>query len=438
MPQHQYSAEVIAQALARALEAPVAPGSITDAVKATVFPLLDLLGIRAAVFYAACDSPLGTAPPVKITMPGAAQPQVPLTLSKGLEDYVAMCAGQLTTHEDTAFAHEHLRHLPAALAASSSLWTTIGHAHIRMGTLALIDPSRRDFETQEISLIRMFATQLATTLHAAPPAKKEEPKPSPHEILAVTALSSQEVTGVMDSYMEFHKIMSGVSRDLINPLTGMRGYLDLLKTEPLTEQQQRYLMKLEEQTDKLKSIIISLQSAGPYTRPAPPTPQEPYSVAAAASVSQPPASTPASEAVPNVRTMPLPAARNAKILLVQRNDAVLAFQKSVLGTIGAEVVVAQAGWEAINCLKTDNVDAVIIDDELDGDFTSHKLFHWIADNKPELANHVLMTLSASSASADWVEEEHVPHVKKPLQLVNLFSGVQQVLGISDRNSKLLN
>lgn len=434
MPQHQYSAEVIAQALARALQAPVAPGSITDAVKTTVFPLLDLLGIRAAVFYAACDSPLGTAPPVKITMPGAAQPQVPLTLSKGLEDYVAASPGQLTTHEDSVFAHEHLRHLPAALAASSSLWTTIGHTHLRMGTLALIDPSRREFATQEISLIKMFATQLATTLHAAPPAKKEEPKPAPHEILAVTALSSQEVSGVMDSYMEFHKIMSGVSRDLINPLTGMRGYLDLLKTEPLSEQQQRYLTKLEEQTDKLKSIIVSLQSAGPYMRPAPPAPQEPYSVAAAATATP----APVPEAAVNVRTMPVPAARNARILLVQRNEAVLAFQKSVLGTIGAEVLVAQAGWEAINCLKTEQVDAVIIDDELDGDFTSQKLFHWIADNKPELTNHVLMTLSSSSASADWVEEEHVPHVKKPLQLVSLFSGVQEVLGIQDRNSKLLN
>jgi len=435
MPQHQYSAEVIAQALARALEAPVAPGSITDAVKATVTPLLDLLGIRAAVFYAACESPLGSAPPVKVTMPGAAQPQVPLTLSKGLEDYVASSPGQLTTHEDTVFAHEHLRQLPAALAASSSLWTTIGHTHLRMGTLALIDPARRDFETQEISLIKMFATQLATTLHAAPPAKKEEPKPAPHEILAVTALSSQEVTGVMDSYVEFHKIMSGVSRDLINPLTGMRGYLDLLKTEPLTEQQQRYLAKLEEQTDKLKAIIVSLQSAGPYARPAPPMPQEPYSVTAAAAHAAP---APAAEPTPNVRTMPLPAARNARILLVQRNDAVLAFQRSVLGTIGAEVIVAQAGWEAINYLKSERIDAVIIDDELDGDFTSQKLFHWIVDNKPELAGHVLMTLSASSNSAAWVEEEHVPHVKKPLQLVSLFSGVQEVLGIPDRNSKLLN
>lgn len=432
MPQHQYSAEVIAQALARALQAPPAPGNITDAVRATVFPLLDLLGIRAAVFYAACESPLGTAPPVKITIPGAAQPQVPLTLSKGLEDYVAMSPGQLTTHEDTTFAHEHLRHLPAALAASSSLWTTVGHTHVRMGTLALIDPSRREFETQEISLIKMFATQLATSLHATPPAKQEEPKPAPHEILAVTALSAQEVTGVMDSYMEFHKIMSGVSRDLINPLTGMRGYLDLLKSEPLSEQQQRYLAKLEEQTDKLKSIIVSLQSTGPYVRPSPPSPQEPYSVAAAAPAQAAP------EPAANLRTMPLPAGRNAKILLVQRNDAVLAFQKSVLSTIGAEVVVAQAGWEAISALKTDKIDAVIIDDELDGDFTSHKLFHWIAENKPELAGHVLMTLSPSSSSADWVEEEHVPHVTKPLQLVNLFSGVQQVLGIPDRTSKLLN
>lgn len=433
MPQHQYSAEVIAQALARALQAPVAPGNAADAVSSIVVPLLDLLGIRAAVFYSACESPLGTVPPIKITMPNAAQPQVPLTISKGMEDYVAMSPGQITTHEDQMFAHEHLRQLPAALAASSSLWTTIGHEHLRLGTLALVDPAHREFQTQEIALIRMFATQLAATLHAVPPAQPEEPKPSPVEILAVTSLPAQEVAGVMDSYVEFHKIMAGVSRDLINPLTGMRGYLDLLKTEPLSEQQQRYLAKLEEQTDKLKAIIISLQSAGPYTRPAAPVPQVPYSVAAEA-----PAPAPQPEIPANVRTMPLPAARNAKILLVQRNDAVLAFQKSVLSTIGADVVVAQAGWEAINYLKTESIDAVIIDDELDGDFTSQKLFHWITDNKPELATHVLMTLSASSKSSAWVEEEHVPHVKKPLQLVNLFSGVQQVLGIQDKGSKHLN
>src|SRR5437867_3996664 len=60
--------------------------------------------------------------------------------------------------------------------------------------------------------------------------------------------SSREV----DRYIESTKLIGNVSRDLINPLTAIMGYIDLLKVEGLDDRCQQYIQKLQSQTEKMQ------------------------------------------------------------------------------------------------------------------------------------------------------------------------------------------
>jgi len=58
-------------------------------------------------------------------------------------------------------------------------------------------------------------------------------------------------------------LIGNVSRDLINPLTAIIGYIDLLKAEGLDDRCKQYLQKLQSQTEKMQDIVMALNSAPP-------------------------------------------------------------------------------------------------------------------------------------------------------------------------------
>jgi hypothetical protein len=67
---------------------------------------------------------------------------------------------------------------------------------------------------------------------------------------------------------------------------------------------------------------------------------------------------------------------------------------------------------------------------MDGDWPGRKLYAWICEHKPELRDRVLMTIGSrpNPEIQELIDENHLPHVSKPLQMVELFAGIQQILG----------
>ena len=128
----------------------------------------------------------------------------------------------------------------------------------------------------------------------------------------------------------------------------------------------------------------------------------------------------------------------AKILLVQRSEAVLAFQRSVLGALGVEVVPALSASDALDHLRMERMDAIILDDELEEPLSSKRLVWWVRENRPELSDRMLLTVSRkpSSETRELLEIAMLPHVTKPLEVLELYSRAQQVLQ-SGRNPQLL-
>jgi DNA-binding response OmpR family regulator len=119
----------------------------------------------------------------------------------------------------------------------------------------------------------------------------------------------------------------------------------------------------------------------------------------------------------------------SRILLVQPNEAVFEFQRSVLSALGAEVIPAFSGIEALDALRSREIDAIVLDDELDQSFTSKRLVWWVRENRPELADRMLLTVSKkpSSDTREILEIALLPHVAKPLEVLELYSRAQQML-----------
>src|SRR6185437_1297506 len=90
------------------------------------------------------------------------------------------------------------------------------------------------------------------------------------------------------------------------------------------------------------------------------------------------------EPAPVWQPNPSEAAGSSRILLIQRSEAVLEFERSVLSALGAEIVPALSAGDAIQHLRAHKMDAVILDDELDETFSSKRLVAWIRENRPEL------------------------------------------------------
>ncbi len=384
------SVELFAEALTGAAEqAQAAPGNDAEAIRCHLEALIEMLQTSAAIFYPAADEPL-------TRIDGAGRPiQAPDQISASTQSFIRNLPIQVITSQDAIFNMGHLRSMPLS-NASSSLWAAVGVA----GTIALFDHSVREFNKSEQQMVRLFAAQLANAL-------------ATNRLERITAAASPAHTPDSTSTMAL------LARDLINPLTAMLGYIDLLKSERLDERGRHYLQKLQEQTERTHHLVMAM-SADPAV-PAQ-SPGVPHPVSALAGVK--PGGV--SQCEP-FKTTTIPPAR---VLIIQKNEATLAFKKAVLSPLTTDVVATFTGSDAIALLQSEDVNAVILDDEMDGDWPGRKLYAWICEHKPELRDRVLMTIGSRPRPEiqELIDEAHLPHVSKPLQMVELFAGIQQILG----------
>jgi hypothetical protein len=408
-----YSIEAVIEALMRASAACAHAADDHAVIRGTLLPLMELMQAKCGVFY-----PLGgkleLSAPIRIHSAATGEPHMPAQLPAEMSDFIFESLQQVATSQDPAFARQHLKKLPTATASSSSLWAGVSDGEIRYGLLALFDPATRSFGSIEQKLVRTFAVQMGHGLGTSRSRKQE---------VATTVAAPQTAPsvadGMVDGYLEFSRIMNGVSRELINPLTAVLGYIELLKGEEQTERSQHYLQKLQEQTEKTQAVVATLNAA-PKTGSWKPSSSPPVSTLSPTLVAKP------------LVAPAAPSEVHSRVLLIQKSEAVMEFQSSVLSTAGAEAVCTQAGWEAVQAMQNSKFDAVILDDELDGEWNASKIFAWICEHKPELAQKVLLTVSPRPADdiREWMDGCGIPSVTKPLHIMKLYDGIQRILGMT--------
>ena len=81
------------------------------------------------------------------------------------------------------------------------------------------------------------------------------------------------------------------------------------------------------------------------------------------------------------------------VLLVDDEEAVLDFEREVLTAAGLKVVTVCSGAEAVEYLKNDDFDVLLLDSKIPGTWSSEEVFHWMEQNRPELVPRTVFVLS---------------------------------------------
>jgi CheY-like chemotaxis protein len=392
-----YSAEAVIGALASATEKAVVCVDEQSAISILLRTFREVLEVHAAVFY----TPTGTGYAAMLQETGIARVmKPPQEITAELATYVR-AAQHVVTSEDAVFQIGHLRMLPATSAASS-IWSDVRRGDMEFGIVAAFDASERSFRKTELQITRIVAIQIALCVELIRARK------------AASTAQTHSTSAELNRYLEASQVVGSVARDLINPLTAMLGYIELMRGEQLDDNSKRYLEKLQLQAEKTQQMVMALNSsshAAPIMLKAQMERQAEAEISKRAPAEAPPLS-------------------RARVLIVQKNEATLEFKKSVLSTLHADLVTTFSGADAIQLLQNEDVQAVIVDDELEGEWPGRRLYGWICEHRPDLRDRVLLTVSTKPKPEiqEMIEESQVPYVSKPLQIVELYAGVQHILG----------
>ena len=408
--QNFYSIESISDALLEAGSLAAQSRDETEIIHGHLKPMAEILQMNCAVFYAGESSPLAAISPVRVLCEGRHDLQPPQHIPVAMEGFIRGCTQHMVTSHDPVFSMGHLRALPV-MSAASSAWSAVTVRGTHFGTVALFDQSYREFQKIETQLVGTFSMQLGHALESLHAQK-------------MGAALADEAPSDLVRYIESAKLVGGISRDLINPLTAMMGYIELMKAGPGEERSRHYLLKLQEQTEKAQQIVKSIQASSPI----------PAMVCAPALTQKtlPPAQPKLSSVVKEAETPLVTVKKNGRmrVLIVQKSEAVLEFERAILSGMQAEVMATRTGNDAVELLGSHEVSAVLLDDEIDGDWHGGRLLYWIQEHKPALIQHVLMTVCSRPGQEiqSLIDSVGVPTVKKPIQMSDLFLGVQQILG----------
>jgi signal transduction histidine kinase/CheY-like chemotaxis protein len=117
------------------------------------------------------------------------------------------------------------------------------------------------------------------------------------------------------------------------------------------------------------------------------------------------------------------------VLLVDDEEAVLHLEREVLRARGIKVKLARTAKEAVDVLRTQSVDAVVIDMKMPGEVTPAAFYRWIDQNRPELAARVVFTVSNADngGAASALGNSGCAIVPKPFAIEDFWKAVRKAL-----------
>jgi two-component system NtrC family sensor kinase len=117
------------------------------------------------------------------------------------------------------------------------------------------------------------------------------------------------------------------------------------------------------------------------------------------------------------------------VLLVDDEEAVLDFEREVLGAAGLKVVTATSGANAIEILKREDFDIVFLDSKIPGTLSSEDVFHWIEQNRTEFVSRTVLVLSNVSDPSVrvFVDATKLLCLVKPFEVADLLAITRRIL-----------
>jgi two-component system NtrC family sensor kinase len=125
---------------------------------------------------------------------------------------------------------------------------------------------------------------------------------------------------------------------------------------------------------------------------------------------------------------------SGRVLLVDDEEAVLEFEREALAGAGAEVVAVSSGEQAIQRLRQEKFDAMLVDSALSGGWTGMDFHRWVAANLPGAEKNIIFTISdiRDSETGSFCKQGSVPCIVKPFQVADLIAATRSLLSRSEK------
>lgn len=125
-----------------------------------------------------------------------------------------------------------------------------------------------------------------------------------------------------------------------------------------------------------------------------------------------------------------------RVLLVDDEDAILEFEREVLSGAGATVVTATSGDDAIEKLRRETFDVILLDGKMPGQSSVAEIHAWLKEHRPEMANRIVLALSDTSEDSirRFTESHSIPCLVKPFEVADLLSMVRRVASESAKRA----
>jgi PAS domain S-box-containing protein len=125
---------------------------------------------------------------------------------------------------------------------------------------------------------------------------------------------------------------------------------------------------------------------------------------------------------------------SGRVLLVDDEEAVLEFEREALAGAGAQVVAVSSGEQAIQRLRQEKFDAVLVDSTMPGGWTGMDLYRWVAANLPGAEKNIIFTISdiRDSETGSFCKQGRVPCIVKPFQVADLIAATRSLLSRSEK------
>jgi PAS domain S-box-containing protein len=123
-------------------------------------------------------------------------------------------------------------------------------------------------------------------------------------------------------------------------------------------------------------------------------------------------------------------ATNGRVLLVEEEEAVLEFERDVLAGAGVTVITARTSQDVKTRLLSEPFDAVIMNGNMPGQWTTKESYLWVKENCPGMESRVLFTFSHGVEPGNgraFLQENNVPCLVKPFEVAELIAQARRLL-----------
>ena len=207
-------------------------------------------------------------------------------------------------------------------------------------------------------------------------------------------------------------ILRDSTRNLIQHLTAIHGYLQLLQTEEMGAVAREIVRKLIDHDQRACSMLETLIALEHSQRNI------------GNQVALAPAQPIAAEAANSASTAE-PPAPGSRVLLVGSDSAILDFQRQVLVHMGGDVAEETSLENARALLKSEQFDLVLMDENCLPSGQVEEFCHWAEATRPKLRERIVFLVTAASQAE--VEKLSVRSLRKPLQLMELIQCSREFL-----------